>query len=527
MQESSSELLVQNCDEYYSYNSLSGLTAASEATTESFDPWVLAAKTIRRMVDRGDVMRSDRFKQVMLEFDPSFSEKSLGFSKFNRFLAEAASRGIVDLEKAANGQYDVSPGSHADEFSKGGHPVSSGSGSSGRSSSRSSSSSSRSRSRSDSSSGGRSGGGSRSRSSSRRDGGSRRSSGDRGRREAPPSDQPTPEVDVDRLRTAYKLLQDVVEDLARVGQPVRDSEIKRQMLKRDSQFDEGALGFRKFSRFLRQAHDEEVINLEQGPEGNYLVSPLNGAASGGRSGSDEEARRAEKAAVDEGSDSSSAPSREPSREEPAAPAASREPETKPEPRADTRSESKAESKAEPERRSRGRGLGRFRRGSKGRSSAPKAATSEDRTVPGPVDAAPAGDGAEDEKNAAVPEKPAAKEVHAARSVTGRGSSRESAGPRAGASAPGNGASSGSGSGGKSGADRGGAQVSEKYREEIDAMSRAYPGVGRRTAERLYEEFGDRLLDVIDNQPQRISDVLPEHRAKAVIEGREAQRDENA
>ncbi|MFW6085022.1 MAG: NYN domain-containing protein, partial [Gemmatimonadota bacterium] len=39
MQESSSDLLVQNCDEYYSYNSLSGLTAASEATTESFDPW--------------------------------------------------------------------------------------------------------------------------------------------------------------------------------------------------------------------------------------------------------------------------------------------------------------------------------------------------------------------------------------------------------------------------------------------------------------------------------------------------------
>jgi len=531
MQESSSELLVQNCDEYYSYNSLSGLTAASEATTESFDPWVLAAKTIRRMVDRGDVMRSDRFKQVMLEFDPSFSEKSLGFSKFNRFLAEAASRGIVDLEKAANGQYDVSPGSHTDEFSKGGHPVSSGSGSSGRSSSRSSSSSSssRSRSRSDSSSGGRSGGGSRSRSSGRRDGGSRRSSGDRGRREAPPSDQPTPEVDVDRLRTAYTLLQDVVEDLARVGQPVRDSEIKRQMLKRDSQFDEGALGFRKFSRFLRQAHDEEVINLEQGPEGNYLVSPQNGAASGGRSASDADERRAEKADVDDGSESSSEPSREPSRREPAAEAASDEPEAKPEPKAETRSESKPESKAEavaePERRSRGRGLGRFRRGSKGRSSAPTAASSEDRTVPGPVDAAPAGDGAEDEKDAAVPEKPAAKEVHASRSVTGRGSSRESAGPRAGATAPGNGAGSGSGAASRAG--QGGARVSEKYKEEIDAMSRAYPGVGRRTAERLYEEFGDRLLDVIDNQPQRISDVLPEHRAKAVIEGREAQRDENA
>jgi len=121
IQESSSDLLVQNCDEYYSYNSLSGLTSASDMQNiEKHDPWVLAAKAIRRMKERGDVMRSDRFKQVMLELDPGFDEKSIGFSKFNRFLTESASRGILDLQKAANGQYEVAIGARVDEYANGG-----------------------------------------------------------------------------------------------------------------------------------------------------------------------------------------------------------------------------------------------------------------------------------------------------------------------------------------------------------------------------------------------------------------------
>ena len=45
------------------------------------------------------------------------------------------------------------------------------------------------------------------------------------------------------------------------------------MLEKERKFDEAALGFSKFSRFLRQAHDEGIVDLERGPEGNYLVSP--------------------------------------------------------------------------------------------------------------------------------------------------------------------------------------------------------------------------------------------------------------
>ncbi|MEJ2336814.1 MAG: NYN domain-containing protein [Gemmatimonadales bacterium] len=81
LQESASDLLIQNCDEYYSYNSLSGLTSFADMQRESVGPWELCERALERMVDRGDVMRSDRLKQVMVELDPSFDEKSIGFTK--------------------------------------------------------------------------------------------------------------------------------------------------------------------------------------------------------------------------------------------------------------------------------------------------------------------------------------------------------------------------------------------------------------------------------------------------------------
>jgi len=58
------------------------------------------------------------------------------------------------------------------------------------------------------------------------------------------------------------------------------------------------------------------------------------------------------------------------------------------------------------------------------------------------------------------------------------------------------------------------------------MARGYQGVGRRTAERLVEEFGDRVLEVIDNEPEKIEDVLPKGRAQAVIDGRRAELEDH-
>ncbi|HEU4564529.1 MAG TPA: NYN domain-containing protein, partial [Gemmatimonadaceae bacterium] len=107
IRESSSDLLVMNCDEYYSYNALAGLVKTSEEEQVRWDPWELVVEALQRMKRNGDVMRSDRLKQVMQEIDSSFDEKDLGMSKFSRFVQEAAQRGLLKLTRLENGQIEV------------------------------------------------------------------------------------------------------------------------------------------------------------------------------------------------------------------------------------------------------------------------------------------------------------------------------------------------------------------------------------------------------------------------------------
>lgn len=109
IRESSSDLLVQNCDEYYSYNALAGLVkSGEEPSNQKWDPWELVTEAITRMSKNGDVMRSDRLKQVMQEIDPSFDEKNLGMAKFSRFCQEASHKGLLHVTKLENGQLEVS-----------------------------------------------------------------------------------------------------------------------------------------------------------------------------------------------------------------------------------------------------------------------------------------------------------------------------------------------------------------------------------------------------------------------------------
>ena len=107
IRESSSDLLVQNCDEYYSYNALAGLVNTSEEENVKRDPWELVVEAASRMKRNGDVMRSDRLKQVMQEIDSTFDEKDLGMAKFSRFAQEAAQRGLIRVTKLENGQMEV------------------------------------------------------------------------------------------------------------------------------------------------------------------------------------------------------------------------------------------------------------------------------------------------------------------------------------------------------------------------------------------------------------------------------------
>jgi uncharacterized protein (TIGR00288 family) len=264
IQESSSDILVQNCDEYYSYTSLAGLRKTTDSINKAVDPWVLVEQAVQRMASRNDVMRSDRLKQVMIELDSTFDEGNFGFSKFSRFLSEASSRDLVDLRKLENGQYEIRPKAGGKED------------------------------------GGKDRGGSqrkavekgKEKEKEREDRGA--TSRTRSREKAPPKDggkapgeTPGPKAEgprsappgADPLQGAYGLLRKALEELSEgVGSPpVRDSDLKRKMLQSEPSFDEGDLGFGKFSRFLRQAHDHEVVDLEKREDGTYQVSLRAGA----------------------------------------------------------------------------------------------------------------------------------------------------------------------------------------------------------------------------------------------------------
>jgi uncharacterized protein (TIGR00288 family) len=108
IRESSSDLLVQNCDEYYSYNALAGLIKSSDdEPRQKHDPWELVKEAITRMKQNHDVMRSDRLKQVMQEIDPTFDESNVGIAKFSKFCQEAAAKGLLSIRRLENGQLDV------------------------------------------------------------------------------------------------------------------------------------------------------------------------------------------------------------------------------------------------------------------------------------------------------------------------------------------------------------------------------------------------------------------------------------
>jgi uncharacterized protein (TIGR00288 family) len=297
IQESSSDILVQNCDEYYSYTTLSGLRKAGTGETLSQqDPWTLVQRAVEQMAKRRDVMRSDRLKQVMLEIDSTFDEKAIGFSKFSRFLTEAAQKGLLELKKMENGQYEVTTGRAS------GAPAVSPSTSSSR----------RDRDGRD----GRSGRGrERDRDGGRRDrtesadltepteateapeaAGTPAAQAPAAEAPASTSPAPAPEVstpeprptpaesaadtgrDTERLRAAYDLLVQAIRDLADAeGDAVRDSDVKRRMLAIQENFDESELGYSKFSLFLKQADEHEVIELTRGDNGIYEVRVRKGA----------------------------------------------------------------------------------------------------------------------------------------------------------------------------------------------------------------------------------------------------------
>ncbi len=113
IRESSSDILVQNCDQYYSYSELTGLAKEGEVEHLRRDPWELVVEAVQQMQRDNDVMRSDRLKQVMQSIDPNFEEKDAGYNRFGKFVIGAANRGLLTLTKMENGQFAIELGSNA------------------------------------------------------------------------------------------------------------------------------------------------------------------------------------------------------------------------------------------------------------------------------------------------------------------------------------------------------------------------------------------------------------------------------
>src|SRR5256886_7849135 len=253
IRESSSDLLIQNCDEYYSYNELAGLTKESDVTHERHDPWDLVIEAVQQMTAHGDVMRSDRLKQVMQQIDPAFNEKDLGLSRFSKFVVEAAHKGLIALTKLDNGQYEIGLGPGV----PGAAAQPSGFGSFERP---------RERER----------GEGRGRGRGRRGQGGRDEREGRDERAVPAAEEtpglpPAPEErrSAFSLDGAFGLIKQAIGRLGGESRPVSAQELGQAMA--EIKGDEEPVEPAQVQKLLRQAHDRELIDLAKEDDGGYNV----------------------------------------------------------------------------------------------------------------------------------------------------------------------------------------------------------------------------------------------------------------
>jgi uncharacterized protein (TIGR00288 family) len=265
IRESASDLLIQNCDEYYSYNDLAGLTKEVDTPSTQRDPWELAGEAVAQMARNGDVMRSDRLKQVMQQIDPNFDERNAGFNRFSKFVIEAGQKGVVLLNKLDNGQYEVAPGPHAKMAAPSAPAPTRSHGEAGREEA-----------------------GGRSREDSGRRGRNRRGRGGRdrsaGRDSAPQRDRlngsprseggqhlPAREARIDGALTLARAFQLMSQALSEFRSPVGQEALRLRMVamhgREDPLLDAG-----RFPRLLRQANDAEVADVRKVGDDDYEIS---------------------------------------------------------------------------------------------------------------------------------------------------------------------------------------------------------------------------------------------------------------
>jgi uncharacterized protein (TIGR00288 family) len=242
IRESASDLLIQNCDEYFSYNDLAGLTKEVEPPSTQRDPWQLAGEAVAQMARNGDVMRSDRLKQVMQQIDPNFDERNAGFNRFSKFVVEAGQKGMLAVSKMENGQYEVSPvtgGAIAAPAPKSEEAPREDSGRRGR---------------------------------SRRGRGRDRERVPEGSKEEAQPRQPPRAPRSDGALSLARAFQLLSRALGELRPPVGHEALRLRMAAMHGRTDP-LLDAPRFARFLRQANDAEVADVRKVGDDEYEISP--------------------------------------------------------------------------------------------------------------------------------------------------------------------------------------------------------------------------------------------------------------
>ncbi len=105
-----SDLVRRNCNEYLAYeNLLAESVGATEDASTLEGSFVLLARAIDTLNERGMDIRSSSVKQMMLQLNPAFSERTFGCYQFKQFLDKAARAGVIQVnERVGNsGEHDV------------------------------------------------------------------------------------------------------------------------------------------------------------------------------------------------------------------------------------------------------------------------------------------------------------------------------------------------------------------------------------------------------------------------------------
>ena len=115
MKDSSSQLLIDNCDEFIFYEDLTATEAAAAPSMGSLPKkkasvFALLASTVRALIrENKDVLYSSMVKDTMKRKQPSFNESYYDYSTFSDLLEDARDNGIVEITRnqKAGGTYVV------------------------------------------------------------------------------------------------------------------------------------------------------------------------------------------------------------------------------------------------------------------------------------------------------------------------------------------------------------------------------------------------------------------------------------